>query len=180
MVIAWIEKLLVHLLAAASHTQLKKEIQIVHNFQRICKDSVSSWSCTQTLGRSFSLICVKTAFLPLWKFCSFSEDKKWEVAIVVTGQCFKNNESHCSFSLRIGRAKVYTYLVAFLNSNHYHFLSRAKWSLIIIQVRALELWSGLCYKLSDLGYTTCPLWASWYMLIKWRASKTQRAKLYLR
>lgn len=33
--------------------------------------------------------------------------------LLVTGQCLKNNESHSSCSLKIGKAKVHSDLVAF-------------------------------------------------------------------
>lgn len=74
--------------------------------------------------------------------------------LLMTGQCFKNNESHSSFSLEIGRSTCW--LGRFFLNSIFTIFSQESHRAYQVKVRTLELRSSFCWNLSVLC-TQCPL-----------------------
>lgn len=93
----WIEEALVHLQLPISHWKM----QFVQDFQRsLWRLNTTLVSGTYYIGRSFLTTCLKS----LWSFSLLLRIRDGAWLLLMTGQSFKNNESHSSYSPKIGRS----------------------------------------------------------------------------
>lgn len=69
---------------------------------------------TDYIGRSLLTTCLKS----LWYFCLLLRIRNGSWLLLMTEQCFKNNESHSSYSLKISRSTHWlsSFFFFFLNA----------------------------------------------------------------
>lgn len=155
-------------LPSATHKALKKEnaicLWLSKDLWRLKTLSVLD---TDYTGRSFLAMCLKT----FWHFPLLLRIRNGNWLLLMTGQCFKNNESRSSYSLKIGRSTHW--LGSFFLNAVLTIFSQESHRAHQVKVRTLELWSAFCRKLS-VSCVLSVLSVPQCILTKWAVTKNPR------